>query len=190
MEISAPALKMDFFQLRFDVDYLTMLKQAGGYLVGLLLLCMLAAWFIVWKVRRITILKGIAGGGGVYGKHRLRNVLLGVQLFICWIFVSLAITLYLQADKSAKTIFGTLTVEEKEEIFSFPMDFSFMETPAKRTFIEGMRNLPGVKDVLIADIPYTQGVSGNLLYSEKDNQESGMHIPFIALRPTSATLCR
>ena len=183
MELSASSLKMDFYQFRFDVDYLTLLKQTGGYLVGLLLLCMLAAWFIVWKVRRITILKGIAGGGGVYGKHRLRNVLLGIQLFICWIFVSLAVTLYLQADKSAKTIFGTLTVEEKEEIFSFPMDFSFMETPAKRTFIEGMRNLPGVKDVLIADIPYTQGVSGNLLYSEKDNQESGMHIPLYSVTP-------
>ncbi len=183
MELSASSLKMDFYQFRFDVDYLTLLKQTGGYLVGLLLLCMLAAWFIVWKVRRITILKGIAGGGGVYGKHRLRNVLLGIQLFICWIFVSLAITLYLQADKSAKTIFGTLTVEEKEEIFSFPMDFSFMDTPAKRTFIEGMRNLPGVEDVLIADIPYTQGMSGNLLYSEKDNQESAMNIPLFSVTP-------
>ena len=183
MELSAPALKLNFFQLRFDVEYLTLLKQAGGYLLGLLLLCMLAAWFIVRKVRRITILKGIAGGGGVYGKHRLRNVLLGIQLFICWIFVSLAVTLYLQADKSAKTIFSTLTVEEKEEIFSFPMEFSFMETPAKRTFIEGMRNLFGVKDVLIADIPYTQGVSGNLLYSEKDNQNSAMNIPLYSVTP-------
>ena len=183
MELSASSLKMDFYQFRFDVDYLTLLKQTGGYLVGLLLLCMLAAWFIVWKVRRITILKGIAGGGGVYGKHRLRNVLLGIQLFICWIFVSLAITLYLQADKSAKTIFSTLTVEEKEEIFSFPMNFSFMETPAKRTFIEGMRNLPGVKDVLIAHMSYTQGVSGNLLYSEKDNRESAINIPLYSVTP-------
>ena len=183
MELSTPALKLNFFQLRFDVEYLTLLKQAGGYLLGLLLLCMLAAWFIVRKIRRITILKGIAGGGGVYGKHRLRNVLLGIQLFICWIFVSLAVTLYLQADKSTKSIFSTLTVEEKEEIFSFPMEFSFMETPAKRTFIEGMRNLPGVKDVLIADIPYTQGVSGNLLYSEKGNQNSAMNIPLYSVTP-------
>ena len=58
-----------------------------------------------------------------------------------------------------------------------------METPAKRTFIEGMRNLPGVKDVLIADIPYTQGVSGNLLYSEKDNPESAMNIPLYSVTP-------
>lgn len=58
-----------------------------------------------------------------------------------------------------------------------------METPAKRTFIEGMRNLSGVKDVLIADIPYTQGVSGNLLYSEKDNQNSAMNIPLYSVTP-------
>ena len=46
-----------------------------------------------------------------------------------------------------------------------------------------MRNLPGVKDVLIADIPYTQGVSGNLLYSEKGNQNSAMNIPLYSVTP-------
>ena len=183
MELLAPYLKLDLFEFSLQVDYPTLLQQTSGYLGGLLLICMFTAWIIVCRVRKITILKGLSGGGGVYGKHRLRNVLLGIQLFICWIFVSLAVTLYLQADKSTKSIFSTLTVEEKEEIFSFPMEFSFMEIPAKRTFIEGMRNLPGVKDVLIADIPYTQGVSGNLLYSEKGNQNSAMNIPLYSVTP-------
>jgi ABC-type antimicrobial peptide transport system permease subunit len=144
---------------------------------------MFTAWIIVCRVRKITILKGLSGGGGVYGKHRLRNVLLGVQIFICWIFVSLAVTLYLQAEKTAKSVLGSLTVEEKEEIFSIPMDFSFISTQEKRTLVEEIRTLPGVKDILISDIRYTHGFSGNVLYTEKGNPDSYKNIPLNNVNP-------
>lgn len=177
MELSAPYLSLNVFNIRISIVYPLLLRQGGGYVLGLLGVCMVVAALIVWKVRRITVLKGIFGGGGVYGRHRLRNALLGVQLFICWLFVSLAAMLYLQADKSAHTVFGSLTVEEKEEIFSLSMDYPFMKHPEKRTMVEEMRTLPGVKDILIADVAYTGGVSGNVLYTEKGNPRSMKEIP-------------
>ena len=183
MELLAPYLKLDLFEFSLQVDYPTLLQQTSGYLGGLLLICMFTAWIIVCRVRKITILKGLSGGGGVYGKHRLRNVLLGVQIFICWIFVSLAVTLYLQAEKTAKSVFGSLTVEEKEEIFSIPMDFSFISTQEKRTLVEEIRTLPGVKDILISDIRYTHGFSGNVLYTEKGNPDSYKNIPLNSVTP-------
>jgi ABC-type antimicrobial peptide transport system permease subunit len=183
MELLAPYLKLDLFEFSLQVDYPTLLQQTSGYLGGLLLICMFTAWIIVCRVRKITILKGLSGGGGVYGKHRLRNVLLGVQIFICWIFVSLAVTLYLQAEKAAKSVLGSLTVEEKEEIFSIPMDFSFISTQEKRTLVEEIRTLPGVKDILISDIRYTHGFSGNMLYTEKGNPDSYKNIPLNNVTP-------
>ena len=183
MELASPYLQIDFFRIVLKVDYLTLLQQTSGYLIGLLVLCMLTASLIVWKVRKLTILKGLFGGGGVYGKHRLRNVLLGIQLFVCWIFVSLAVTLYFQAEKSAKEVLSSLSIEEKEEIFSISMDFSFISTQEKRTLVEEIRTLPGVKDILISDIRYTHGVSGNVLYTEKGNSESHMNIPLHTVTP-------
>lgn len=183
MELLAPYLKVNLDGFTLVIEYPLLLQQTVGYLTGLLVLCMLAACLIVWKTRRSTILQGLFGGHGVYGKHRIRNVLLGIQLFISWIFISLAFTLYLQAEKSCKTIFGTLSMEEKEEIFSIPMEYSFINTPEKRTLVESMRSLPGVKDILIADIPYTYGTSGNLLYSEKGNKKAYIEIPLHRVTP-------
>ncbi len=80
-------------------------------------------------------------------------------------------------------MFSSLSVEEKEEIFSISFDFSFITTAEKRTLVEEIRTLPGVKDILISDIRYTHGVSGNVLYTEKGNSESHMNIPLNSVTP-------
>ena len=183
MELLAPYLRLKLNGFTLVIEYPLLLQQTVGYLGGLLVLCMLTSCLIVWKTRRSTILQGLFGGHGVYGKHRIRNVLLGIQLFISWIFISLTFILYLQAEKSSKTIFETLSIEEKEEIFSIPMEYTFISTQEKRTLVEGMRSLPGVKDILIADIPYNHGTSGNLLYSEKGNKKAYIEIPLHRVTP-------
>lgn len=173
MELLKPYLSFELMFLKLDIDYYTLIRQAGTYLLGLWVCCMLAAAFVVWRVKRITILKGLAGGGGVYGKHRVRNVLLGIQFFICWIFFSCTVALYLQSQKTGNAILNTLTVEEKENIFSIPMqEYTFMSNDERKSLVTEFGNIPGVIDVLPAQEPYTEGniLSGIFLGPERTRE--------------------
>ena len=158
MELLTPFLSIDLRFFALDIDRPTLMKQAGTYLLGLWTCCMLAAAFVVWRVKRITILKGLFGGGGVYGKHRVRNVLLGIQLFICWIFFSSTIALYLQSQKTSNAILSTLSIEEKENIYSISMqEYTFMTNDERKSMVTEFSNIAGVKDILPAQEHYTGG---------------------------------
>ena len=158
MELLTPFLSIDLRFFALDIDRPTLMKQAGTYLLGLWVCCMLAAAFVVWRVKRITILKGLFGGGGVYGKHRVRNVLLGIQLFICWIFFSSTVALYLQSQKTGNAILSTLSIEEKENIFSIPMrEYTFMTNDERKSLVTEFGYIAGVKDILPAEEHYTGG---------------------------------
>jgi len=156
MELLTPFLSFDLSFFVLDIDRPTLMKQAGTYLLGLWGCCMLAAAFVVWRVKRITILKGVSGGGEVYGKHRVRNVLLGIQLFICWLFFSSTVALYLQSQKTGNAILNTLSIEEKENIFSIPMkEYTFMTNDERKSMVAEFGNIAGVKDVLPAEEHYS-----------------------------------
>lgn len=95
--------------------------------------------------------------------------MLGVQFFICWVFVALTVSLFLQSEKMIETLFHTLNQKDKEAILSIPLDYSFLENKEKREMMERFKQHAGVKDILLSDISYTHGVSGNLLMTEKGN---------------------
>ena len=169
MELLTPFLSFDLKFFALDIDRSTLMKQAGTYLLGLWVCCMLAAAFVVWRVKHITILKGLFGGGGVYGKHRVRNVLLGIQLFICWIFFSSTIALYLQSQKTGNAILNTLTIEEKENIFSISMrEYTFMTNDERKSLVSEFENIPGVKEILPAVEAYTGGTTMSSIFSNPE----------------------
>ncbi len=172
MELLTPFLFIDLGKFVLYIERPELMKQAGTYLLGLWGCCMLAAWIVVWRVKRITILKGLFGGGGVYGKHRIRNVLLGIQFFICWIFVSLTAMLYLQSQKSANTILSTLSQKEKEEIFSIPMrEYTFLTQEERMNLISEMGKVAGVKAVLPSETGYISGVTSTMIFTQPERKE-------------------
>ena len=174
MELLTPFLSIDLRFFALDIDRPTLMKQAGTYLLGLWVCCMLAAAFVVWRVKRITILKGLFGGGGVYGKHRVRNVLLGIQLFICWIFFSSTVALYLQSQKTGNAILNTLTIEEKENIFSIPMmEYTFMTNDERKSLVTAFENILGVKEILPAVEAYTGGTTMSSIFSSPERTREG-----------------
>ena len=165
MNFSLPGFAMTFTSE-------TLLIHALQYIVLLIILCVLICLSVSIRIRRITVQTGIYGNNKRRGKQWGRNLMLGIQFFICWIFVSFTVALFLQSEKTTQTLFHTLNQKEKEAILSIPLDYSFMKNEEKLSVVERFQQHAGVKDVLLADIAYTQGVSGNLLMTEKGNDNS------------------
>ena len=94
-------------------------------------------------------------------KQKIRNCLLGIQFFICWLFIVFTVALYLQADKTGSTLFNTLTEKEKSEIISIPMDYRFLKNDEKLALIERISQHPDIKDKILTEINYLKRYFGN-----------------------------
>ena len=106
MNFSLPGIAMTFTTE-------TLLIHALQYIVLLIILCAIICLSVSIRIRRITVQTGIYGNNKCRGKQWGRNLMLGIQFFICWVFVSLTVALYLQSEKTANTLFHTLSQREK-----------------------------------------------------------------------------
>lgn len=174
---------MDFsiaiITMKFETDLL--LKHVLQYIVLLILLCAIICLFVAICIRNISIQTGIHGGNIRRGNQWGRNIMLCIQFFICWIFVALSIGLYLQSRKTTNTLFNTLSIKEKTEILSIPLDYTFMSNKEKLAMVECFKQHAGVKDILFSDVSYVDGFSGNQLMTEKDNGNSWVEIMLLAV---------
>lgn len=159
-----------------------LLTHALQYIVLLILLCAVICLAVSVRIRRISVQTGIYGCNKRRGKQWGRNLMLGIQFFICWIFVSLTAALYLQSEKTTDTLFNTLSRDEKAEILSIPLDYPFLKNDEKLALIERFRQHTSVKDILLSDVNYIYGgVSGNTLMTEKGNDNSWINIDIICV---------
>lgn len=176
IEIISPYLNFALFDFVLVIERNLLLIQAAEYMGIILFLCMILCFVTVLRIRYISIQTGIHGSEMKRHKHGVRNILLSIQFFICWIFVAFTVALYMQAEKTESTLFNTLTEKEKANILSFPMDYLFMKNEEKLTLIERMSKHPGVQDKLLADINYLEGISGTGMQTGKDNRESSFDV--------------
>ena len=174
MNFSFPGLTMTF-----DSD--TLLLHTLQYIAFLVILCAAICLSVVARIRRISVQTGIYGSNKRRGKKWGRNLMLGMQFFICWIFVSLTVALYLQSEKATNTLFHTLSQREKTEILSIPLDYPFMKNEDKLAIIDRFKQHAGVKEILLSDIGYTHGFSGNGMMTEKGNDNSWVDISIMAV---------
>ncbi|MCD8183032.1 MAG: ABC transporter permease [Bacteroides sp.] len=183
IEILAPYLHLTLGNYSLIIAKEPLMGQYSEYLALIFLLNVFICMMAVAYTQRISIQEGIKGNNKYTGKHRLRNVMMGVQFFICWIFVTLTAALYLQAEKTTSTLFGTLSKHEKESILSIAVDYSFLKNEEKLALIERFASHSGVQEKLLADISYSNGVSGTGLQLEKDNSNSGFEVNVMSTAP-------
>lgn len=164
IELSAPYLHLTLMKYTLVVDPQQLMVQCGQYLLGVLLCSLAVCAAAVMHTRHVRILTGLRDTQSGRKRFRGRTLLLGMQYVICWVFVTLAVALYLQANRTTSTLFGTLTKEEKSDILSIPLDYPFMEQADRLVLVERMRQHAGVADYLLSDINYIRGVSGNALF--------------------------
>ena len=151
IELAQPFLGISLFQLSVQMTKEELLPHLMQYTGGLLVLSALVAFGIALYIRRATMRVSLHGLGNANGKKRLRNTLLGIQFFICWLFVAMATALYLQSEKTSSALFDTLTRQEKGNIISVPLDYKFLKTEDRQVIINHIRQHAGIKDILITD---------------------------------------
>lgn len=180
IEILSSHLHINIQSLSLSIDQIILTKQSGEYLFALILLCALICFIISFRIQHTTVLTGILGKSHSH-KHYMQTTMLGIQFFICWIFFSLTVALYLQAEKTSSSIFNTLSSKEKESIYSFPLSYSFLNHEQKENIINKLKANPDIKEILIADVDYLSGISGTGMYKEPDNHNSYFETNVLAI---------
>jgi hypothetical protein len=149
--IEVPDMFVDFL----FIDTSLMWWQTAEYIGWLLLVCMVICVGVCFYIRRTTIQQGVTGISSAprIRRHLGRNLMMGLQFFICWVFVSLTVGFYLQARLTTGTVLSSLSRAEKEQILSIPLDGSktLMRPDEKQVLANRLKSHAGVKDMMFCD---------------------------------------
>lgn len=182
IEILSSHMQISLFNMNMAIDRDDLMMQGIEYLVILLVATLIICFSVSFYIRKVNIQVGISSRNKRKG-HFFRNTMLGIQFFICWLFVSMTVALYLQTETTTSTLFNTLTKTEKKNILSLKLDYTFMKNEEKLTLIERIRKHSGVKDILLADIGYLDGVSGTGMHFEKNNTDKWIEVNVMNISP-------
>ncbi|MBQ8866369.1 MAG: ABC transporter permease [Bacteroidaceae bacterium] len=160
----------------FELDASRLMGESLEYIGWLFLLCTLICFGVSLYVQRITIQQGVAGVSSAprIRRHVGRDLMMGLQFFICWVFVSLTVAFYLQGRLTTGTVLNTLSRTEKEEILSIPMNGSLaiMHPNEKLALIDRLKAHAGVKETMTKEGDMLRSLSGNGILTEKGNPDS------------------
>lgn len=123
----------------------TLCLQILFYWGILLMVCTLLCLAVVIGWKNLSENKGLSLVSRQGSKHYLRNTMLGVQFFICWIFLACTLGIFFQDRKLQKVLFGTLSPEEKKAIYHVNMDYFFLSPGEKETFVNRIIAFSGVE---------------------------------------------
>lgn len=168
IELASPFLELSIFRFSIQIEKDALLLHLLQYMGMLLGITALVAAGISGYIRYATPQTSLHGYGKSNGKKRLRNTLLGIQFFISWLFIAMAVALYLQSEKTTSSLFDTLTQKEKEEIISLPLKHEFLKKEDKRIILDRISQHAGVKDILATENGFTARV--NAMYDSPDKK--------------------
>lgn len=174
--IEMPAMFADFLR----IDTTLMWWQTAEYIGWLLILCAAICLGVSIFIQRIRIQQGMTGMSNAprIRRHVGRNLMMGLQFFICWIFVSLTVAFYLQARLSTSTVLGSLSRTEKEQILSIPINSkkTLMRPDEKMMLVKRLKEHAGVKDVMTADGEMLRSISGDGILTERGNMDTKIDV--------------
>lgn len=131
------------------IDTIKFLSTMAVYMAGVLLVTYLMVAFLVCRVGKQIVAQGIQGALVRNGKHRMRNVLLGVQLVICFFFVGATLSVAMQFNrmKNDQNIYNLISYEECNRIFYV----SPQNVNNRAELIEAVKKMPVVENTLNAE---------------------------------------
>ncbi|WP_370862458.1 ABC transporter permease [Parabacteroides faecis] len=131
------------------IDLSVLIRQELEYLCILFVICLLIAAWAIFRIKRFSLSEGVKGGKSQ--KHGVRNFMLGVQLFICFLFMAGAIGLghvYRLVNEKRN---NTLTEEECSRIWKMELWEPQLQGHGEE-IVSRIRTLAGVEDILLDNI--------------------------------------
>lgn len=93
IELLSPFLQLTLLEMIFRVDLYQLQLQTATYVFGLLLVCGVVAWGVVYRVRRTLAAQQL--NRSRHTGNRWRNLSLVLQLFAGWVLLTFGAALYL-----------------------------------------------------------------------------------------------
>lgn len=122
-ELFVPGFQFNFFRVHIKFDSWVLARQIGEYLLFCIALSVLICATISVRLNKISLIEGIR-----FSRHRVRNVLLGIQYFIALFFLTGAAAATLQTWAGEQQLFSSVSGEEKERIFFVRTDHEYLES--------------------------------------------------------------
>ena len=106
---------------KYSLDTNTMLRQSAWHIGALLILGFGVAWLAVSRIRKDSLQESMkTSTGRKPGKHVGRNILMGWQMVIGLLFLTLLSAVILQIRTNDRAVLPWLTNQEKAEIIKMP----------------------------------------------------------------------
>lgn len=149
LELTYSRLDFGWYGHTFNFELSELYKQLLFYWICGSGLCAVICWGIsIWMSRKY--IRGELRGTGRTSSHWGRNIMLGLQLVVCTLFLTGSLAMYKQLHEVECSLFSGLSKGEKENIVE--VNFNDPHLKGRETFlIERLSGIPEVIDVLQAE---------------------------------------
>lgn len=167
VELIAPEMQFSLLVMQqIEFDTLLLSQHIGEYLLICLGLAIIICGTVCFRINRYSLQEGIH-----FSRHRVRNILLGIQYFIALLFLTAAAITSFQTQKGKQQLFSTLSNAEKGRIFFVRTDYSYLE-PAHQALLAKWKENSLVEDVLLVKNKLSDDRTYEYRLNEEDEKEN------------------
>lgn len=126
------------------IESSTLLGQQAGYLLLLFVVCLGICGWAVYRLKRMNLIQGIRAGRN--SRHGFRNMMLGVQIFICVLFIGGTLGLSILSGYVGEINYNTLDEAECNRVWQLHFWDPQLQGHEKE-IVDQIKQLAGVEEI-------------------------------------------
>ena len=135
----------NFYKVNMGDIYIQIFQYVALGLIPAFLLCTIP----VNRINRKSVKDALFGGRSKNPKSGTRNILLGLQLFLSTVFISVSVFMYLQLNYISTLTLETLTDEEKKNTYEIKIEHEMLK-PYLNNIVLKLKENPYIEDIFLS----------------------------------------